>query len=331
MGSILQAPTLKKRKPERKDTPRVSVVTAFLNGDDFLAEAIESVVAQTYDSWELLLVDDGSGPAATAIAKSYAARYPGQIRYLEHPGHINRGATVSRNFGVQHARGEFIAILDGDDAWMPSKLVDHVAVLDAHPQVGMVCGATIYWKSWSNDQDELVPTGHRQDVVIYPPDATLALYPLGRALPPSPSDLVLRADLIRRLGGFEEQFIGDNQLYEDQAFLAKIFLAAPVYFCSAPSFKYRQHATSCVALVNQAGKYHQVRLYFLEWLENYLGTTGKVDPRVSSSLYRALRSYRNPRIHYLLSLPSRVHNRCRRLRDRVGRLVLGRVQQIISR
>ena len=87
---------MEKRKPESTDSPRVSVITAFLDCEAFLAEAIESVIAQSFGNWELLLVDDGSGPAATAIAKSYAARYPGQIRYLEHPGHINRGISSSR-------------------------------------------------------------------------------------------------------------------------------------------------------------------------------------------------------------------------------------------
>ena len=290
------------------------MITAFLDGEAFLAEAIESVIAQTFNNWELLLVDDGSGPSATAIAKSYEAQYPGQIRYLQHPEHANRGATVSRNLGTRHARGEFIAVLDADDIWLPSKLANHVALLDSHPEVGLVCGAAIYWRSWSDDRDEIMPTGHRHDVSIYPPDAALALHPLGKATAPCPSDFVLRANLVRRLGGFEEQFTGDNQLFEDQAFLSKIYLSAPVYFSSAPLLKYRLHPESCVARVTKAGKYHQVRLYFLEWFEKYLMTTGKVDPRVSSSLRRALRYYRHPRIDYLFSLPTKVRNRWLRLR-----------------
>ena len=285
------------------------MITAFLNGEAFLAEAIESVVAQSFGNWELLLVDDGSGLAATTIAKGYAARYPEQIRYFEHPEHMNRGVTVSRNLGIRHARGEFIAIIDADDVWLPSKLADHVAVLDAHPEVGMVSGAVICWESWSGGRDYILPIGHRQDVVIFPPDAALAVYPLGTADAARPSTVVLRADLVRRLGGFEEQFIGDNQLLEDQAFLSKIYLSAPVFFCSAPLLKYRKHAASCVATVVKAGKYHEVRLYFLEWFEQYLRLNGSVDPRVASSLRRALRYYRNPRIHYLLSVPAKVRNR----------------------
>ena len=168
---------MEKRNLENTDKPRVSVVMIFFNGEAFLAEAIESVIAQTFTDWEFLLVDDGSAPAATGIAKGYAARYPGKIRYLDHPDHANRG--MSRHSQSRHsdARGEFIAFLDADDIWMPSKLAEHVALLDKHQDVGMVCGATVYWHSWSGGKDRIDQTGHKQDVVIYPPDPVPAIFP----------------------------------------------------------------------------------------------------------------------------------------------------------
>ena len=166
-------------------SPRVSIITIFLNGEAFLAQAIESVIAQTYSNWEYLLVDDGSGATATAIAKEYAANYPGKIRYLEHPAHINRGMSASRNLGIRHARGELIGFIDADDMWLPSKLAQHVALLDTRQEVGMVCGTTVYWHSWDNGEDKVAPTGRQQDIVIYPPDALLEVFPLGPAPGPS--------------------------------------------------------------------------------------------------------------------------------------------------
>jgi glycosyltransferase involved in cell wall biosynthesis len=298
--------------------PRVSAVIIFFNGEDFLAEAIESVIAQTFGDLELLLADDGSGPAATAIAKDYAVRHPGRIRYLQHPDHINRGMSATRNLGVRHARGELIAFLDADDVWLPSKLAEHVALLDAHPELGLVCGATIYWRSWSNGQDDVVATGHRQNEVIYPPDAALALFPLGGAAPVSMSDIVLRREHIERVGGFEEAFTGH---YESRAFLSKIFMSSPVYFDSRASNKYRQHPASCVATAFREGTHAKNRLIFLEWLEQYLSTVGSVDPRLTVSLRRALRPYRRPRLDYLFSVPSKARNRLRRLRGRVTQLL----------
>jgi glycosyltransferase involved in cell wall biosynthesis len=295
------------------------VITPFLNTETFLAEAIESVIAQTFSNWELLLVDDGSGPAATAIAKRYAAQWPGQIRYLEHPEHLNRGISATRNLGVGHARGEFIAFLDSDDIWLPSKLADHAAVLDAHHEVGMVCGTTILWRSWSNGQDHIMLTGDRQNAIVYPPDAAVALFPLGKGRTASFSDVVFRAEVVRQLGGFEEQFTGN---YDDQVLLLKVYLSTPVYFSSTISNKYRQHSTSTSATAFREGRTAQDTLCFLEWFERYLRTLEKVDPRVMSSLHRALRPYRNPRIHYVIAMATKVRNRLRvrtRLRDLIAR------------
>ena len=89
-------------------TPAVSVIVIFLNEERFLEEAIESVLAQTYHDWELLLVDDGSTDRGSDIARDYAQRFAGQIRHLEHGGHANRGMSASRNLGLRHAKGRFI-------------------------------------------------------------------------------------------------------------------------------------------------------------------------------------------------------------------------------
>src|SRR5919107_1887161 len=106
--------------------PLVSTVVAFLNGERFIEEAIESVLAQTYDNWELLLVDDGSTDGSTRIALQCAEQYPAKVRYLEHLGHQNCGMSASRNLGVSRAKGQYIAFLDADDVWLPHKLQQQV-------------------------------------------------------------------------------------------------------------------------------------------------------------------------------------------------------------
>src|SRR5262249_6096994 len=99
--------------------PLVSVVTPFWNARSFIAEAIESVLAQEFQSWELLLVDDGATDGSTDIARDYAGRFPEKIRYLEHEGHANRGSSCARNLGIRDAKGAYIAFLDADDVWTP--------------------------------------------------------------------------------------------------------------------------------------------------------------------------------------------------------------------
>ena len=118
-----------------RSLPLVSAVVIFLDERPFLAEAIESVKAQTYGNWELLLVDDGSTDGSSEVASQAAAAASGRVRYLQHAGHRNLGMSASRNLGIEQARGEYVAFLDGDDVWLPEKLERQVALLEARPEI----------------------------------------------------------------------------------------------------------------------------------------------------------------------------------------------------
>jgi glycosyltransferase involved in cell wall biosynthesis len=316
---------LRTKAREAELPPRVSVIIIFFNAQQYLDDAIQSVLAQDFQDTELLLVDDGSADGSTAIALGYAQRFPCQIRYLEHVAHMNRGMSASRNLGIRAARGEFIAFIDADDVWETPKLSEQVAIMDAHQEVGMVCGAVRYWMSWAGKENRILLTGARQDSVISPPEAAVTTYPLGSAYAPCPSDLLLRRELVNSVGGFEEHFIGHYQMYEDQAFLAKLYLEAPVYFSSKVWLNYRQHPDSCVAVVKRDGRYEEVRLFFLEWFEAYLATCARVSGPVRSELNRALRPYRHRRLHLLLMLCTNVILFSRRL----VRFVLRRLRRSI--
>ena len=114
---------------EVSSEPLVSIVVIFLDAEAFIEEAIESVLAQTYRHWELVLVDDGSSDGGSEIARRYAASHADRIRYIEHDRHQNRGMSASRNAGIREARGEYIAFLDADDVWFAEKLEHQVAIL----------------------------------------------------------------------------------------------------------------------------------------------------------------------------------------------------------
>lgn len=272
--------------------PLVSVITIFLNGERFIREAIESVFAQTYDNWEYLLVDDGSTDASTALARQYAERYPGKVRYLEHEGHVNRGMSATRNLGIRHAQGKYVALLDADDVWLPQKLTRQVAILEAHPRAAMVYGANQYWHSWTGlsedvKRDHIPELGVSVDTLFEPGTLSLHVYPLGQAAAPCPSDLLIRRDIFARIGGFEESFISKYQMYEDQAFLAKVYLKEAVFVSGECWDKYRIHPDSCVAMVNKAGEYYTVRLFFLQWLQKYLAKEQVANPQILTSLQTA--------------------------------------------
>src|SRR5215207_8996520 len=125
--------------------PLVSIITPFYNVEAYLAETIESVIHQDYVNWELILIDDGSSDASTAIAKSYADKFPSKIFYLEHSNHSNRGAAASRNEGISMAKGELISFLDSDDCLLPNKLQEQVALFKQMPEASVICESTKYW------------------------------------------------------------------------------------------------------------------------------------------------------------------------------------------
>lgn len=113
-------------------TPAVSVVMAAKNYASFLPEAIDSLLAQTFADWELVIVDDGSIDATPAVVRPYLADL--RIRYFRSDV---LGQSRAKNLGIGFSCGEFIAFLDADDAWFPTKLAEQVELLRSHPAVGV--------------------------------------------------------------------------------------------------------------------------------------------------------------------------------------------------
>jgi glycosyltransferase involved in cell wall biosynthesis len=117
--------------------PRVSVIIPTYNRADMVGDAIQSVLDQTYSDWELIVVDDGS----TDNTGDVVARY--EDERIRHIHQANRKLPGARNTGIRAAHGELIAFLDSDDLFLPRKLAQQVAFLDAHPEVGLVAGGHV--------------------------------------------------------------------------------------------------------------------------------------------------------------------------------------------
>jgi glycosyltransferase involved in cell wall biosynthesis/SAM-dependent methyltransferase len=286
----------------------VSVVAIFLNAERFLDEAIQSVTSQTYPCWELLLVDDGSTDGSSAIARGYAEREPNRVRYLEHAGHGNRGMSASRNLGLEHARGEYLALLDADDVWLPRKLERQVAILEANPQVALLFGAPLYWFGWTErpedrERDYVIDLKLPVDRTYAPPNLLLPF--LQRAAPtPCPSDVLVRRATAVSVGGFEAHFVGVNMVYEDQAFFSKLLLRAPAFASGETWDRYRQHPESWYAVSKATGGREIARHYFLKWFRRYLHDQGLASGPVWETVHAELRPFR---------LTSRVVEQARRL------------------
>jgi glycosyltransferase involved in cell wall biosynthesis len=119
------------------ECPRVTVLLPVYNGDRFLREAIDSVLGQTWEDFELLVVNDGSTDETATILKNYSDTRL-QVITNEH----NTGVSASLNRGLAHASGEYVARIDADDLALPERLVEQLYYLDRHPNVGLVASAT---------------------------------------------------------------------------------------------------------------------------------------------------------------------------------------------
>jgi glycosyltransferase involved in cell wall biosynthesis len=274
----------------------------FLNAERFLVEAIESVLAQTYVDWELLLVDDGSSDASAEIALAHAASDPRRIAYMRHQDGHTHGLSASRNVGIARARGDYVAFLDADDVWLPQKLERQVTILSEQPEVEMLYGASQSWYSWSGRREDRerdyserigVPPGE----IIQPPSLLLPYFVLQTAAVPNPSAVIVRRRIFERVGVFDEV-----HAYEDQAFYAKVILVAPVSASDECWDRYRQHPGSITARVDRREEAESARAAFFEWLIVYLAQQGFTDANVTAALKRERFRYAHPRLGRVAAL-----------------------------
>ena len=122
---------------------KVSIIMGTYNCANTLADAIDSILAQTYSHWELILCDDGSSDNTLQLAMDYQRRYPEQIKLLQNSTNLGLNKTLNRC--LEHATGEYIARMDGDDLSLPERLEREATFLDEYPEYAIVSCPMIYF------------------------------------------------------------------------------------------------------------------------------------------------------------------------------------------
>jgi glycosyltransferase involved in cell wall biosynthesis len=115
----------------------VDVIIPAFNAAKYLPFALESVASQTFDDWQIVLVDDGSTDNTAEVVAPFLDRFGTKITYIKQ---INRGLPASRNAAIRASTSEFIALLDADDVWMPCRLAESLKILADRPQAGLAYG-----------------------------------------------------------------------------------------------------------------------------------------------------------------------------------------------
>ncbi|MGA2073875.1 MAG: glycosyltransferase [Terriglobia bacterium] len=191
-------------------TPVVTVIIPTFNRASIVGRAIRSVLCQTFQDWELLVVDDASTDGTEQVVRSFPDR---RIRYLRHDQ--NRRVSAARNTGIRSAQGEYVSFLDDDDEWLPEKLAKEVeAFRNSDPEVGLIyTGKTVYDEHGRVLQVRM-PT---QSGWVY--DAMLDRHFIG-----SPSRVTVRKQVLDRVAGFDQTFVNcqDYDLWLRVAKVSKI-------------------------------------------------------------------------------------------------------------
>lgn len=172
-------------------SPKVSVIIPAYNNAEYLGETIQSVLAQTYDNFELIVVNDASPDDTWAVVSQFP---DSRLKYIIHEQ--NQGLSAARNTGIEAAQGEIIALLDGDDLFHPEKLQAHVEFLEQHPDIGVTYNARFELNHSAMTIREL-----------WRPPVTVGLIDLIFGFPFSPSDMVLRRDWALRVNMFDRYYV----------------------------------------------------------------------------------------------------------------------------
>lgn len=227
----------------------VSVVIPVRNGKEFIFEAIQSVLGQSFSDLEVIVVDDGSDDYDYQSLDKIDSR----IRVIRLPG---CGVSVARNTGMASARGRYIAFLDADDAWFPGKLEAQVRYFSLHPDVGCVFGGFIKWhqdslgcfppaEQLSSDCSSVTKFDAARSGWVYTRLLTGLLVGMNTA--------VIRREVYELLGGFDESM----RIGEDYMFWLKVSRIFEMHALDAPVALYRIHPSSAMSRLDSVN--HQTR------------------------------------------------------------------------
>ncbi len=200
---------------------RVSVIIPVYNSAKTVGEALDSVAAQTYTDYEIIVVNDGSSDQSENVIKKYM-RPPLDVTYVEQ---VNKGPGAARNTGLRLAKGEFVAFLDADDLWDKDKLATAVQAMDAHPEVKLVftdmrhvVNNSLAHSSYLHERGyRHIASGHIYDNLL---KGNFIFTPT----------VVLRRDALDETGQFDEQL----PIAEDYDLWLRITRQYPVYYLDRP-------------------------------------------------------------------------------------------------
>jgi len=281
---------------------KISVIMPSFNYDSYLSEAIESVLAQSFQDWELLIVDDGSADKSPQIIESYVSQYPEKIRYFYHENRQNRGLAKTYELGFKHSRGEYIALLEADDAWLPESLALRLEILEKDPKIAvaysgveMVGERKVIQKIVGDFQQWKLPYELITDRSFYAFPLLLDNNPLLTC-----SAIMTRRSFIEGL-----DLSAPYDAWFDWWLLVQLSVEGKFHYITRPSIRWRLHEKSYINRFNGQLDLYKASCSFLDDIYYYLVKYSKEHPlnqedELSTALHAEVRKRKKQRPFVLL-------------------------------
>jgi len=209
--------------PNKLDkTPKVSVIIPTYNSAQYICETLDSVLAQTYKDYEIIVVDDGSTDNTREVLKPYMSK----IKYIYKE---NGGPASARNVGIKNARGEYIAFLDSDDIWLPEKLEKQIEYLQSNPDIALVYSDCIRFNENGVCQRKSNVYHLREGYIFFK---------LLEGNFITTSTVIVRRECLDKVGYFDEE-LDDLKHSEDYDLWLRISRSFKIGYIREPLVKYR--------------------------------------------------------------------------------------------
>ena len=238
-------------------TPKVSILTTVYNREKYLAACIESVLASTYQDWELIIVDDVSIDTSVAIAKNYEKK---DARIKVYVNQTNLGDYPNRNKAASYAKGKYLKYLDADDVIYPNGLEVMVHTMEQFPEAGLGISQKV--------REDIKPF----PFLMQPKETFIREFLMRGVLGLGPTGTIITRNAFQKVGGFTGmRYIGDTELWY------KIALIYPVVKMEDKLVFWRQHEDQEITKGNE-------NYFYLE--QNYLNAQKTLKNRVITLSYK---------------------------------------------
>jgi glycosyltransferase involved in cell wall biosynthesis len=220
--------------------PKVSVITPTYNHERFIGQCIESVLSQSFNDWEMLIINDGSDDNTSQIAESYVVR-DSRIKLFNRENVGIFKLVETYNFALEHSKSEYLAILEGDDLWEPQKLELQISAMEKNKSIVLSWGkVSAVEEDGTSIINQISPVKKNEEKLFYnnPPGSILNILYKYNCIPAV--TIIIRKDAIQKIGGF----IQSHQLpLVDLPTILALSELGEFYFENTNIARWRNHTT----------------------------------------------------------------------------------------